>query len=43
MTEYRAILAEIGFKLLKQDDLGHGFQDPSRPAEHHPLVIAVKT
>lgn len=42
IDEYRTMLAEIGFSIVSEQELGHGYEDPTLMAENHPLVVAVK-
>jgi len=41
LDDYRAILTQIGFKLLETAVIGHGYtEEKQTPAEHHPLIFA---
>lgn len=42
MKEYNLMLSNIGFIVLKEEELGHGYDDSEKKTEHHPLVIAKK-
>ncbi len=42
LDQYRKMLKETGFGILRQEELGHGYQDKKRKTEHHPVVIAIK-
>ena len=41
LKDYRAILAETGFRVLETAVIGHGYtEDQQAPAEHHPIILA---
>lgn len=41
LDDYKAILTQIGFKLLETTVIGHGYtEEKQTPAEHHPLIFA---
>lgn len=41
LEDYKAILTEIGFKLLETNFIGHGYTaEEQAPPEHHPLIFA---
>jgi len=41
LDDYKAILTEIGFKLLETTAIGHGYTTGKRArSEHHPLIFA---
>ena len=43
LDDYKKILVEIGFRLLKTSAMGHGYTEThDTPDEHHPLVFAQK-
>ncbi len=41
LEDYRAILAETGFRILETAVIGHGYtEDQQVPAEYHPIILA---
>ena len=43
LDEYKQILQDLGFRLIDDMVLGHGYSpDQDRPTEHHPLIFAQK-
>lgn len=40
LADYQRILTESGFRLLKQVDIGHGYNNPENLPESHPLIFA---
>jgi len=43
LNDYKKILVETGFRLLKTSAMGHGYTEMhDTPDEHNPLVFAQK-
>ena len=42
LADYEAILAQLGFRLLQSDVIGHGYRTPDAVPEAHPLIFARK-
>lgn len=42
IKKYVDILEKVGFRILKQEELGHGYENILEKDEHHPLVLAMK-